>query len=92
MDQRVPNQNIPFHFLSCGRPTEKKELENAQKINKEKTLTTSLLVIFAQTIPNAKVYKAGWFSNICTDDFCEIINAGMTIRENGMMGEITLVP
>lgn len=38
------------------------------------------------------MYKAGYVSKTWSIDFCEIINAGTTIKKNGMIGDITLVP
>lgn len=63
-------------------------------INKfqSKLFTTSLFVIFAATIPKVKIYNAGWFSNMLSVDFSDIIKAGITTENNGIIGDITLVP
>uniref|UniRef100_A0A2M4B2K3 Putative secreted protein n=1 Tax=Anopheles triannulatus TaxID=58253 RepID=A0A2M4B2K3_9DIPT len=54
--------------------------------------TTNRLVTLAVIIPNAMIYRAGWFSYSCSVDFCEMTYAGTTTNRNGMIGDSTLVP
>jgi hypothetical protein len=50
------------------------------------------LVTFAVTIPNVKIYSEGCISKISCVDFCDIMKAGITTKENGIIGDKTLVP
>lgn len=61
-----------------------------QRVNK--TLTTSLFVTLAATIPNVIIYSDGCVSNTASVDFCEMMKALKTTANNGITGEITLVP
>lgn len=102
MDQYDRSRSIPFHFSSYVR-SGKKDKAKHQKKNRvlidstaakkrNVSLTTSLFVTLAATIPNVMMYNDGCVSNNRSTDFCEIMNALKTTASNGITGDITLVP